>query len=77
MRDLSRIKRITDKLAAIWMKDPDSRLLQLFCSFLIRDFQTTVPDENGDSVIVYESPFFVEDDLIEARLDALLEKVGQ
>ncbi len=65
--------RILDKLLIVWDNQPDSRLMQLFCTFLLKDHYTSFV--KGMQPFL-KDPFYLEDNLIEDKLDALLEKVG-
>jgi uncharacterized protein YihD (DUF1040 family) len=52
MRDPERINRIIERIRAIWLTQPDTRLTQLIMNAL---------NMNSD-------PYYVEDDLLEERL---------
>lgn len=54
MRDPARIDRILDKVREIWAEQPDLRLCQLI----------------GNALREAEDPYFIEDDRLEAALDA-------
>jgi hypothetical protein len=60
MRDIARIKRITDKLARVWeLGAPDQRLGQLLQNY----------------VFGRVDPFFQEDDRTEELLDDLIKQI--
>ncbi len=58
MRDKNRIKRILDKLEAVWLLYPDQRLMQLLLNILS-------DDETIDL-------FYLEDDNFEHMIDKVL-----
>lgn len=68
--DSERIDRIMTKFTKVWKEQPDSRFTQLICNFLIREYYLPKSDDN-----YLKDPFYMEDDLIEDRLDNLLNKV--
>jgi hypothetical protein len=59
MRNPERIKRILEKIGAIWVDDPDQRFFQLLCNNIFPRIG------NGDL-------FFVEDTDLEAILNEIL-----
>lgn len=63
-RDPVRIARILSKLQVLWLECPDFRLIQL-CHALMPD-----PE------VYAGSPFYLEDDILEAELDAELDARG-
>lgn len=62
-RDPERIARITLKLAAAWLADPDARLCQLVSNV------AAVGGVTGDT-------YYLEDDRFEASLDEYVRRMG-
>lgn len=63
MRDKKRIKRITEKIAKIWIMYPDQRLFQLLFNYGFL--------QRAEIGRVYD-PFGLEDDNVEKHLDKIL-----
>lgn len=61
MRNLERIPRILEKIEAIWINEPDTRLGQLLVNFAPPRMQSDI--------------FYFEDDNLEVELDKKIEKI--
>ena len=62
MKEIMRIPRILGKIRRVWYATPDLRLAQLVCIL--------APLGQGSD------PFHVEDDVIEAELDRIIDSLG-
>jgi division protein CdvB (Snf7/Vps24/ESCRT-III family) len=65
MRDIKRISRITQKFITVWYMFPDMRLVQLL--LFVLEYEKEGPQDR----------FFLEDDLFEKALDAVLQNGGR
>lgn len=61
MRNPERIPRILEKIEAIWINEPDTRLGQLLVNFAPLRMQSDI--------------FYFEDDNLEVELDKKIEKI--
>ncbi len=58
-RDSDRIPRILAKFEKIWKSAPDSRMLQMVSNLQVN---------------IFDNPFYLEDDVLEERLDNYIKK---